>query len=151
MSLTNYCRHFGHILAATAISVLGLSCIEIDGSLGENFIPDDQKWRVYSPEAVAFKTGSITLQMSDSLSAYSSKRMVVGSVLDAKGGCLRSTSITLVPLDRNIDLGKNTKVKNFHFTAVKDTLSIGVDVSVYAPGGSVQSFCQLFHREVHIA
>ena len=27
----------------------------------------------------------------------------------------------------------------------------GVDVSVYAPGGSVQSFCQLFHREVHIA
>lgn len=127
MSLTNYCRHFGHILAATAISVLGLSCIEIDGSLGENFIPDDQKWRVYSPEAVAFKTGSITLQMSDSLSAYSSKRMVVGSVLDAKGGCLRSTSITLVPLDRNIDLGKNTKVKNFHFTAVKDTLSTVYD------------------------
>ena len=43
-------------LAAVGAILLGsASCVEINEELGENFIPTDQKWDVYNPEAVNLK------------------------------------------------------------------------------------------------
>ena len=105
-----------------AILFCSASCIAIDEKLGENFIPTDQKWNVYNPEAVELK--DVYMHMSDSLSGYSTSRFTFGSVKDGVlGTSIKSTSFTLVPRADTIDFGKNTVIRQFHFTAVKDTLS----------------------------
>ena len=66
-------------LAAIGAILLGFaSCIEINEELGQNFIPTDQKWHVYNPEAVELK--DVYLHMSDSLSGYSTSRFTFGAV-----------------------------------------------------------------------
>ena len=108
---------FGAILLGSA------SCIAINEELGENFIPTDQKWDVYTPEAADLK--EIHMQMSDSLSGYSTTRFTLGAIRDSRfGTCVKSTSFTLVPLYDTLDFGRNTKIRQFHFTAVRDTLSV---------------------------
>ena len=108
---------FGAILFGSA------SCIDINEELGENFIPTDQKWDVFNPEAVDLK--DIRLQMSDSLSGYSTSRFTFGAINDGVlGTSVKSTSFTLVPIADTLDFGKNTKIKQFHFSALKDTLSL---------------------------
>lgn len=112
-------------MAAAAIMLCSASCIEINEHLGENFIPNDQKWDVYVPAPVEFGVGDIVMKMSDSLSAYSSRRFTFGSVTDDMGTSVRSTSMTLIPVLQDIDLGENTTCVRFRFTAVRDTLSVG--------------------------
>lgn len=111
------------LLAAGAILLCSASCIEINEHLGENFIPNDQKWDVYVPEPIEFGLGDVVMKMSDSLSAYSSRRFTFGAVTDDRGTNLRSTSFTLVPVMQDIDFGENTRILRFMFTAVRDTLS----------------------------
>ena len=114
-------------LAAVGAILLGsASCVEINEELGENFIPTDQKWDVYNPEAVNLK--NIRLQMSDSLSGYSTSRFTFGAVNHGVlGTSVKSTSFTLVPIADTLDFGRETEVKQFHFCAVRDTLSMVYD------------------------
>ena len=110
-------------LAAIGATLLSsASCIYINEELGENLMPTDQKWEVFAPAPVVLD--EIQLQVADSLSAYSSDRFTFGSIKDPQfGTTIRSTSFTLVPALDSIDFGKNTKVRQFHLCAVRDTLS----------------------------
>ena len=68
-------------LAAIGAILLGsASCVNIDETLGESLIPTDQKWDVFTPEAVDLT--DIRLQLSDSLSGYSSTRFTFGAIND---------------------------------------------------------------------
>ena len=110
-------------LAAIGAILLGsASCVSINEQIGGNLIPTDQQWDVFTPEAVEFE--DICIQMSDSLTGYSNSRFTFGAVNDEiMGTSIKSTSFTLVPYLDSVDLGKNTKIRQFHFTAVRDTLS----------------------------
>ena len=121
--LSRVCR----IAAIGAILLGSASCITINEELGENLIPTDQKWDVFPQEPAVLE--DIRLEMSDSLSGYSTTRFTFGAIND--GGILGTTSkvssITLVPVWDTLDFGKNTVIKQFHFTAVRDTLSTVYD------------------------
>lgn len=110
------------IIGATLLS--SASCVKVNEQLGENLIPTDQLWDVFSPKAASFVENDIELKISDSLSAYTSRRLVFGAIKDGElGTCTKATSFTLVPTLKDIDLGENTVVRQFHFSAVRDTLS----------------------------
>lgn len=111
------------LLSAIGATLISLgSCVNINEQLGENLIPTHQLWDVFTPEAVALD--DIMLKTSDSLSAYSTRRIAFGAINDDMlGSCTKATSFTLVPIIKGIDLGENTVVKQFHFSAVRDTLS----------------------------
>ena len=117
---------FGRVCRIAAIGAIlfgSASCITVDETLGENFIPTEHQWDVFAPAAEDLE--DICLQMADSLTAYSSTRFTFGAVNDGVlGTSVKSTSFTLVPLVDSIDFGKNTKIRQFHFTAVRDTLSV---------------------------
>ena len=122
----NFIGRVSRLAAIGAILLGSASCIAIDETLGENFIPEDQKWDVYTPEAADLK--EIRLQMADSLSGYSTSRFTFGAISDSRFGTnVKSTSFTLVPLYDTLDFGKNMKIRQFHFTAVRDTLSVMKD------------------------
>lgn len=113
----NICRWmaFGAILLSTA------SCVDINEELGENFIPTDQLWDVFIDSE---PLEDIILKTADSLSAYSSTRITVGAINDGVLGTTRkASSFTLVPVIPDLNLGENTVVRQFHFNAVRDTLS----------------------------
>ena len=111
------------LVAIGAILFGSASCVKINEQLGENLIPTDQKWEVF--EIDPMELTDIRMQMSDSLSGYSTSRFVFGSVRDSRlGTSIKSASFTLVPLYDTLDFGKETKIRQFHFSAVRDTLSV---------------------------
>ena len=126
MNLSFICR-VGRLVAIGATLLFSASCINIDEKLGENLIPTDQKWDVFPQEPVVLE--EVEMALSDSLSGYSTSRFTFGAVND--GGVLGTTSkvssITLVPIFDSLDFGKNTKIRQFHFSAVRDTLSTVYD------------------------
>ena len=109
-------------LAAIGAILFGsASCVDINEELGENFIPTDQLWDVFVDSE---PLEEIVLRTADSLSAYSTKRITFGAINDGVLGTTRkASSFTLVPAIADLDLGKNTVVRQFHFNAVRDTLS----------------------------
>ena len=119
----NFFSRVSRLAAIGAILLGSASCVDINEELGGNLIPTDQKWDVFTPEAADLK--EIRMQMSDSLSGYSTTRFTFGAINDSRfGTSVKSTSFTLVPLYDTLDFGKNTKIRQFHFTAVRDTLSV---------------------------
>ena len=114
------------VAAIGAILLGSASCIRVNEELGENLIPTDQRWDVFPQEPAPLC--KIRMHMADSLSGYSATRFTVGAVSDdLVGTCVKGTSFTLVPLADSIDFGQNTRVNGFHFTAVRDTLSMVYD------------------------
>ena len=73
--ISRVCR----IAAIGAILLGSASCIYVNEELGENLIPTDQKWDVFTPDPVVLE--NIQLQAADSLSAYSSERFTFGSII----------------------------------------------------------------------
>lgn len=97
------------------------SCVYINEELGSDFIQSNQKYKVSIME---LPLTDIRIEMSDSLSGYSSSRITVGAVREAPFGLTsRSSAFTLVPALDTMDFGTNTRFRQFHFTACKDTLS----------------------------
>ena len=122
----NFLGRVSRLAAIGAILLGSAACINVNEELGENLIPTDQKWDVF-PQDPAPLT-QIRLQMADSLSGYSSSRFTFGAVKDdILGTTVKGASFTLVPLADSIDLGTNTRVNGFHFTAIRDTLSTVYD------------------------
>lgn len=125
MNLRFICR-VGRLAAIGAILFGSASCININEHLGENLIPTEDKWDVFPQEPVVLE--NIRMQMADSLSGYSTHRFTFGAVNDEiLGTVIKGTSFTLVPVWDTIDFGKNTKIRQFHFTAIRDTLSTVFD------------------------
>ena len=114
------------VAAAIGSMLIGAaSCVKINESLGENFIPKDQIWNVFPCEAVVLE--DITMERSDSLSGYSTTRFTFGSIKDDNFTSTKGTSFTLVPISDSLDFGEDTEVLQFHFTAVRDTVSVLYD------------------------
>lgn len=112
--------------AIGAILLFSASCISINEELGKNLIPTNQKWDVFNPEPATLE--KIELRTTDSLSAYNSSRFTFGSVNDPIfGTCIKGTSFTLVPVVDTMDFGTNTRIKQFHLSAVRDTVSAYYD------------------------
>ena len=110
------------IAAAIGAILFGAaSCINVDPTLGSNFIPTDHIWEVYPCNDVVLE--KITMQRSDCLSGYSTSRFTFGSVREGDVVSNNSTTFTLVPFATEIDFGKNPEVLQFHFTALRDTVS----------------------------
>lgn len=108
--------------AIGAILLFSASCIKIDEHLGENFIPTSHQWDVYTASE---PIENIILKTADSLSAYSTRRITIGAINSGGeiGLVKKGSSFTLVPVLKKLDLGENTKVRQFHFNLVRDTLS----------------------------
>ena len=116
----------GRIAAIGAILLFSASCITVNEKLGENFIPTDQMWEVYSQEPAPLT--NIKMKMADKLSGYSTSRFTFGSVKDdIIGTTIKGAFFTLVPLGDSLDFGSDPQVTEFHFCAVRDTLSTVYD------------------------
>ena len=119
----NFLSRVSRLAAIGAILLGSASCIQINEELGENLIPTEHKWDVFSPDAVDLT--DIRLQLSDSLSAYSTTRITFGAINSPELKTdIRSTSFTLIPVRDTMDFGKNPQIRQFHFSAVRDTLSV---------------------------
>lgn len=118
-------RRAGLISLIGATLLGSASCVDINEELGENLIPLNQLWDVYIPEAEVLD--NIELRKPDSQSAYSSRRITFGAVRDELGLSVKGSSFTLVPILKDIYLGENTEILQFHFSAVRDTLSTVYD------------------------
>ena len=117
----NFIGRVCRLAAIGAILFGSASCVDINETLGENFIPTDQQWDVFIEEA---PLEDIILRTADSLSAYSTKRITFGAINDGViGTTKKGSSFTLVPVIPDLNLGENTVVREFHFSAVRDTLS----------------------------
>ena len=122
MNLRLFCR-VSRLAAIGAILLGSASCVDINEELGGSLIPTDQKWDVFPQEPVVLE--NIQMQMSDSLSGYSTSRFTFGAINDGSvlGTSSKAASFTLVPLRDSLDFGRNPKITQFHFSAVRDTLS----------------------------
>ena len=82
------------LAAIGAILCCSAACVDVDETLGENFIPTDQIWDVYTPEEVPFE--NVMLHMADSISGYSNTRFTFGAINDGVlGTTIKSTTFTL--------------------------------------------------------
>ncbi|MGN1233253.1 MAG: hypothetical protein ACI4UJ_07390 [Candidatus Cryptobacteroides sp.] len=111
----------GFIAAVTAL--IASSCVNINTSLGESFIADNQLYDLYTAE---FPIEDIRMEMADSLSSYSLYKFTIGAVRDETFGLTtRSAAFTLVPVSDTLDYGKpGTQVfRGFHMSAVSDSTS----------------------------
>lgn len=109
-------------LAAGLLALSGsvISCVEINEELGKEYIPLRHQYDVYT-ETVYLN--DITMKRSDKLSGYSSSRITIGAISDEFGLTTRSSAFTLIPTSTGMDFGENPVCTQFHFSAVRDTLS----------------------------
>ena len=111
-------------LCGIAVALVAASgCINVDNSLGDNLIPDDQAYTFHS---VTFELDDIEMKQVDSLSGSSLYRIAFGAVRDDLFGLSRHVSaVYLVPVLDTLDFGDpGTQVyKTFHVTAPLDTIS----------------------------
>ena len=112
------------LLTIAAVLSCCVACISTDYGIGGNFIPVPHTYTVVAPTSLAIP---VDMRPSDSLSAYSSTRITIGSIRnDAEFGLTsRSSCLTLVPMfvDK-LDFGTNPVFKRFHFSAALDTVSM---------------------------
>ena len=114
-------RLFGFAVAVGAMLFGSASCIKVDENLGGNFIPTDQTWNVFPCDPAVLE--GITMERSDKLSGYSTSRFTFGAIKGEDFTSENSTSFTLVPLADSLDFGENPEILQFHFTALRDTVS----------------------------
>lgn len=109
--------------AIILILMAGLaSCVGVDQNLGGDFIPTDQKYDFYTAE---FDLDEIWMKSVDSLTAYSSRRITIGSIRDETFGLFRrGSAVTLVPVLDTVDFGKDPVFKKFKFKAAVDSVSV---------------------------
>jgi hypothetical protein len=110
-------------LTAAIILIAGLvSCVGIDQNLGGEFIPTEMKYDFYTAE---FDLDEVWMKSVDSLTAYSSRRITIGSIRDDTFGLFRrGSAVTLVPVLDSVDLGKNPVFQKFKFKAAVDSVSV---------------------------
>ena len=98
------------------------SCVGVDQKLGGDFIPTDQQYDFHTAE---FDLDEVWMKPIDSLTAYSSRRITIGSIRDETFGLFRRGSVvTLVPVIDSVDFGKDPVFKKFKFKAAVDSISV---------------------------
>ncbi len=118
---------FARILTAVctaAVSLCGVSCISVDDTLGQDYIPASHKWQVIN---TSLDIESIEMALSDELGGYSSRRICVGGINDSEFGWdEREAAFSLIPIADTADfsLGENPEFVRFHFAVGLDTLSV---------------------------
>lgn len=120
-----------HAMAAAMLCCI--SCVEIDPGLGGSLIPVDQTYTIHPVEA-ELPYGSVSMQLTDSLSGYSQTRITIGAIRDGRFGLTRrSCALTLVPVVDSLDFGNlaAAKIQRFHFAAAFDTLSVSKEDQRY--------------------
>ena len=112
------------IFAAAATLLCCIGCVGVDNELGGSMLPVNHTYKVITPDPVEIP---VKMKLSDSLSAYSSSRITIGSIRNDEefGLSTRGSCITLVPMyvDK-LDLGTNPEFKSFHFSASADSSSV---------------------------
>ena len=113
-------------LAAPAICCLG--CVSINSELGGSLVPIDQQYTIHLSSLDFSDSHPIEMQMTDSLSGYSSTRITIGAIRDDDYGLTtRSCALTLVPMYDTLDFGTNPSVTRFHLSVAADTVSVLYD------------------------
>ncbi len=137
------------LTAIIALAAGLASCVGVDQSLGGDFIPIDQKYDFHTAE---FDLDEVWMKSIDSLTAYSSRRITIGSIRDETFGLFsRGSVVTLVPVLDTVDFGKDPVFRRFKFKAAVDSVSVADEsqanilqnVNVYAltePLGSKDYF-----------
>ena len=98
------------------------SCVGVDKNLGGDFIPTDQKYDFHTAE---FDLDEVWMKSIDSLTAYSSRRITIGSIRDETFGLFsRGSVVTLVPVLDSVDFGKDPEFIKFKFKAAVDSVSV---------------------------
>jgi len=111
-------------IAAAASLVCCVGCVSENNEIGGNMLPANHIYKVVTTDAMDVP---VSMKMSDSLSAYSSTRITIGSIRNDEefGLSTRSSCVTLVPLFIDeLDFGSNPEFKQFHFSAVADSSSV---------------------------
>ena len=113
--------------AASVAAFCCFSCIKVDDTLGQDYIPTSHIWQVVS---TSLDIKDIEVAKTEDLGGYSSRRMSVGGV--SEDGSVRNERITAFPLiplvdTAKFDLGDVQEIYAFHFAAAKDTLSFADD------------------------
>lgn len=112
-------------LLAVVLTLCATGCVYVDTSLGQDFIPKEQQYEVHCAE---FPLSEISLKKVTGLSAYSSRRIVVGSLRDETFGLTtRSSAFTLVPVNDSLDFGKNVRYRDYHISLNRDTVSVALE------------------------
>lgn len=121
--MMNFKKMKSRFCAIVAAGFCCLSCVEVNTGLGSNLIPIGQ---TYTFHTVDIPLEEVYSEMADSLSAYSQKRITVGSIHDEEyGTSKRSSAFSLVPLFADtLTIGKNPIFKSFHFAAAMDTVDL---------------------------
>lgn len=109
--------------AIAAAVLCCISCIDKNNLLGGDLTPTNQTYSVYTAD---LPIEEMDLQMADSLSGYSSRRITVGAVRDDQFGLTtRACALTLIPMFiDSLDLGKDPVFGSFHFAVARDTVSV---------------------------
>jgi len=120
--------YFKRILSALGFIVLIASsqgCVKIDTNLGQGYIPEQQKFDVFTANLPLKK---IQMKNLDYMSGYSTDRITIGSYRDPELGLTtRSSAFWLSPVVDTIDFGSNTKLLGCHISFPKDTISYVTD------------------------
>ena len=115
--------------ALLAIASFCTACVRIDRQIGTELIDQSQQFNI---EAFETPLEDVSMNFADSLSGYSSTRMVIGAIRDADYGLTtRSSAFTLVPALDTIDFGTNPEVVRFRFHVAVDTISVANDNDRY--------------------
>ncbi len=117
-------KRISEACAASLAALCCLSCISVDDTLGQEYIPDSHIWQVGN---VTFDLEDIDMQPSSELGGYSSRRLCVGGVEDDVFGWNgRETALSLIPIADTTDftLGTDPEFIEFHFAVAKDTVSV---------------------------
>ena len=107
---------FGCILSGAA------SCVQQNPEFGYSFIPDNERFVTCH---VQIPLDKIYVSMSDSLSAYNTQRFTIGAIDSPTFGLNRHTSaFTIIPMNTEMEWGKNIRNIRMRMTATKDTISV---------------------------
>ena len=112
------------VCAAAVASFCGVSCISVDDTLGQDYIPASHKWQVIN---TSLDIESMEMAKADELGGYSSRRICVGGVKDSEFGWdEREAAFSLIPIADTADfsLGENPEFVRFHFAVGLDTISV---------------------------
>lgn len=118
------------ILLGVAATACLASCIDIDYSLGSDYLATDQQFDTF---IATIPLEDIRMIPADSLSGYSQTRITFGAIRDEQFGLTtRSSAITLVPMYDSLDYGQNARFRYFHVTMTRDTVSVAREADAYA-------------------
>lgn len=108
---------------SAGILVSGTSaCVTVDTGLGQDYMPLEQQYDVFTCE---WDLEQVSQKRPSELSGYNTRRFTIGSIReDAHGLTRKGCAFSLVPIVDTLDFGRNPKVNEFHFTAVRDTINI---------------------------